>query len=197
MTDILGLDHRALKITEAIVNRVDVGMLHRPTPCAEWTLGQLLAHMVGQNHGFAAAARGETSDLTVWADRPVGDDPGGVFAESAATATAAFIEDGVLEREWWLPEIRGGQLFPARQAISFHLVDYVVHGWDVAAAIAVRTAFDADLLDAVLPIARQVPGGASRQREDAQFQPGEDAVAGGSTLDRILAMLGRSPNWPD
>jgi hypothetical protein len=59
--DIRVLDQRALKITEAIVSRVDVGLLDRPSPCAEWTLGQLPAHMVGQNYGFAAAARGETS----------------------------------------------------------------------------------------------------------------------------------------
>jgi hypothetical protein len=62
--DIRVLDQRALKITEAIVSRVDVGLLDRPSPCAEWTLGQLLAHMVGQNYGFAAAARGETSGMT-------------------------------------------------------------------------------------------------------------------------------------
>lgn len=195
MSDIRVLDQRALKVTEAIVDRVDAGRLDRPTPCSEWDLGQLLAHMTGQNHGFAAAARGEVTDRSAWADRPVGDDPGGVFAASAADVTAAFAEEGVLEREFWLPEIRGGQMFPAHQAIGFHFVDYVVHGWDVAASIGVPVEFDVDLLEAVLPIAEQVPGGASRTRVGAAFKLGLDEPAEG-LLDRILLMLGRSPRWP-
>jgi uncharacterized protein (TIGR03086 family) len=200
MADIRVLDRRALKITEAIVDRVDAGGLDRPTPCSEWDLGQLLAHMTGQNHGFAAAARAaaaqsEVTGISDWADRPVGDDPSGVFAASAAEVTAAFALEGVLERELWLPEVRGGQMFPAHQAIGFHFVDYVVHGWDVAASIGVPVEFDVDLLEAVLPIAEQVPGGASRTRVGAPFQLGLDEPADG-LLDRILLMLGRSPHWP-
>ena len=197
MTDIREFDRRALKTTESIVNRVDARWLGRPTPCTEWTLGQLLAHMVGQNHGFAAVARGETSDLGVWADRPVGADPAGTFSASAADVTEAFAADGMLDRELWLPEIRRGGLFPARLAVGFHFLDYVVHGWDVAVSIGVRAEFDADLLEAVLPLAEQVPGGGSRRREGAPFGPELDGAEGGSTLDRILIMLGRSPDWPN
>ncbi|MFE6976379.1 TIGR03086 family metal-binding protein [Streptomyces sp. NPDC057682] len=197
MTDIRELDARALKITESLVHQVNAGMLDRPTPCGEWTLRQLLAHMTGQNFGFAAAARGETRDRGVWDDRPVDDDPAGTFAASAAEVTAAFAEEGVLERSFWLPEIRGGQMFPARQAIGFHFLDYVVHGWDVAASIGVRAEFDAELLDAVLPIAEQVPAGDAREREDAQFGPVREAGDTTDRLGRILTLLGRSPGWPE
>jgi uncharacterized protein (TIGR03083 family) len=82
--------------------------LDLPTPCAEWTLRQLLGHMIGQHYGFAAAARGETSDLSVWADRPPGPDLHAVYAAAVADVTAAFAEDGMLERRLWLPEIRDG-----------------------------------------------------------------------------------------
>jgi hypothetical protein len=34
-----------------------------------------------------------------------------------------------------MPEIRPGYGFPATLAIGFHLVDSVVHAWDVARAI--------------------------------------------------------------
>ena len=197
MTDIRELDRRALKTTQSIVDRVDARWLGRPTPCTEWTLAQLLAHMVGQNHGFAAVARGETSDLGVWADRPVGADPAAAFAASVADVTDAFAADGMLERELWLPEIRRGGRFPARQAVAFHFLDYVVHGWDVAVSIGAQAEFDADLLEAVLPMAEQVPGGVSRQREGAAFGPEVDGVEGESTLDRVLITLGRSPSWPN
>ena len=46
---------RALDLSAAMVARVGPGDLIRPTPCADWLLGTLLAHMIGQNLGFAAA----------------------------------------------------------------------------------------------------------------------------------------------
>ncbi|MCW2872328.1 TIGR03086 family metal-binding protein [Actinacidiphila oryziradicis] len=195
MTDIRVLDRRALAAAEEIVRKIDGSRPDRPTPCSEWTLAQLLAHMVGQNHGFAAAARGAGKDLAVWADRPVGEEPAEAFAASAAKVTAAFGEEGALERGFCLPEIRDGGLFPARTAIGFHFVDTVVHGWDVARSIGVEAAFDADLLAAVLPIAEAVPGGAARQRKGSAFRHGVPAGEGAGLLDRILALLGRDPGW--
>jgi len=54
---------------------------------------------------------------------------GVVYAEAVL---AAFAADGVLKRRFALPEISTAFDFPAAQAISFHFIDYVVHGWDVA-----------------------------------------------------------------
>ena len=196
MTDIRPLDRRALEVTEGIVDQVQPHQLDLPTPCGAWTLRQLLAHMIGQNHGFADAADGKHTDRTDWADRDFGDDPAGVFRASATRVLDAFAQDGVLEREFWMPEVRGGMSFPASVAIGFHFVDYVVHGWDVAASLGVPAPFDPELLHAVLPIAKAVPDGPSRQAPDASFRPAlptsdEDPLA------QILATLGRSPSWPE
>ncbi|MFD9686203.1 TIGR03086 family metal-binding protein [Kitasatospora sp. NPDC001309] len=193
--DIRPWDRRALRITEEIVDRVEATDLDRPTPCSEWTLHKLLAHMIGQNHGFAAAAEGVRTERADWADREFGDDWAGAFRDSSARVARAFAREGVLDTEFWLPEVRGGQMFPARTAIGFHFVDYVVHGWDVAAAIGVPAAYEAELLDAVLPYVEEVPDGSNRLQPGSSFRPG---LATGSTdrLDRILAMLGRSPRWP-
>ena len=98
--------------------------------------------MIGQHYGFAASARGETSDLSVWADRPAGADLHAAYAAAVADVTAAFAEDGVLDRRLWLPEIRDGARFPATMAIGFHFLDYVVHGWDVARSIGSDPGFD-------------------------------------------------------
>ncbi|RKE23324.1 TIGR03086 family metal-binding protein [Streptomyces sp. TLI_171] len=196
MTDIQELDARVLRITGSFVDRVDVTVLDLPTPCGAWTLGQLLAHMVGQNHGFAAAARGETRDRGVWDDRPVGTDPAGVFAASAADVTAAFAENAATERGFWLPEIHDTVLFPATRAIGFHFLDYLVHGWDVAVSIGARPRFDPDLLAAVLPIAEQVPTGPARERPNAAFRPALAVPTDATPLDRVLRLLGRDPNWP-
>jgi uncharacterized protein (TIGR03086 family) len=195
MSDIRELHRRALTTVQSLVDQVEPGQLDLPTPCAAWTLDQLLAHMTGQNHGFAASARGESQDLSIWDDRPVGKDPSGVFAASVADVTSAFAEEGVLERRLWLPEIHPRLRFPATQAIGFQFIDSVVHAWDVAAAIGVAVAFDQDLLDAALPIAGFVPDGESRQVPGAAFGPVAAAAPDSPVLDRILALLGRSPQW--
>ncbi|QMU67141.1 TIGR03086 family metal-binding protein [Streptacidiphilus sp. P02-A3a] len=195
MNDFRPQDRRALEITEKIVDQVQPHQLDLPTPCGEWTLRQLLAHMIGQNHGFADAADGKRTELTDWADRDFGDDPAGVFRASSTRVADAFAQEGVLEREFWLPEVRGGMSFPAPVAIGFHFVDYVVHGWDVAAAIGVPARFEQDLLRAVLPIALAVPDGPARQTPGSSFRPGLP-TSSEDLLDQVLATLGRSSSWP-
>ena len=195
MPDIRVLHRRALQVSIDAVNRVRPDQLTLPTPCSEWNLGRLLAHMTGQNHGFAAVARGETSDLSVWQDRPVGDDPGGVHAASAADLAAAFAEEGLLERRFWLPEIREGGLFPATLGVSFHLVDSVAHAWDVARSLGDTVEFDDEVLAAALRVSEQVPDGENREQPGAAFKHGLAVTADAPTLDRVLALLGRAPDW--
>ena len=60
------------------------------------------------------------------------DDQVAEYIAAAEHVIAAFAEPGVCERGFSLPEIITGVEFPAARAISFHFIDYVVHGWDVA-----------------------------------------------------------------
>src|SRR5690349_14873473 len=54
--------HRhALDLASELVATIRPADLGRPTPCAGWDLAALLAHMTGQNHGFADALRGGTA----------------------------------------------------------------------------------------------------------------------------------------
>jgi uncharacterized protein (TIGR03086 family) len=196
MTGTLDRSRRTLEQTIVITSGITPDQLGLPTPCAGWDLRQLLGHMIGQHNGFAAAARGETSDLSVWADQPPGDDPAGDYAAATTAVIKAFSADGVLGRKMWLPEIREGGLFRAELAIGFfHFIDYVVHGWDVAAAIGVEPGFDPDLVHAALEQAARVPGGDARLGPGAAFRPGVTVPQDAPELDRVVAMLGRSPDW--
>src|SRR5262245_7979353 len=112
--DMRELNSRAVLTSAAVVDRVD-GDLGRRTPCAEWTLGDLLAHMIAQHRGFAAAARGAGEDLAVWEVRPLGGDPVGEYRAAVNDVLGAFGEEGVLERKVVLPEI--GVTVPGEMAI--------------------------------------------------------------------------------
>ncbi len=106
----------------------------------------------------------------------------------------AFAEEGVLARQFPLPEFTTAFEFSGKQAVTFHFIDYVVHTWDVARTLGRTADFDDDVLETALPVAEFVPGGATRTAPGAAFAP-EVAWSGDSTLDRILALLGRSPSW--
>ncbi|MFE9777505.1 TIGR03086 family metal-binding protein [Streptomyces sp. NPDC005775] len=198
--DLVQLDRIAVLESVRLVEHAGPGDWDRPTPCDRWTLRLLVEHMGAQHIGFAAAARGEGADPAAWEPRPAGDDPVTWYRGTAHALVDGFARPGVLNGRFTLPEIDAETTFAATTAIGFHFIDYVVHSWDVAATLGVRTALPPAVVDAALPLARRVPGGARREQPGAAFRPardrGEGAGADGSgTLGLILTTLGRSPKW--
>jgi uncharacterized protein (TIGR03086 family) len=191
--DIVALDALAVRESVRLVEQSTAADLSRPTPCAGWTLTDLLIHMTTQHYGFAAASTGD-GDLANWELRPLGDDAVATHQAAANHVLTAFAADGVLDRQFPLPEIPRLPAFPARQAISFHFIDYVVHSWDVAKTLGIDPDFDPALLDAALDVAEAVPVGKARLAPGAAFAPRID-WPGGTKLDEIVAILGRSPKW--
>lgn len=189
-------DRRAVLASIAAAAGATVADLRRLTPCAGWTLADLLTHMTGQQRGFARAARGDATARADWSPTPLGKDAVASYTVASRDVIAAFAEPGVADTGFLLPEIRDGGPFPAAQAIGFHLVDNVVHAWDVAAALGVPTPdLDGEVLDVALAVAREVPGGAARLRPDAAFAPGLPVPGDATALDEILLLLGRPPRW--
>ncbi|KAA0018456.1 TIGR03086 family metal-binding protein [Antrihabitans cavernicola] len=193
------LDRRAVAATVAMVDRIVADDLTLPTPCGTWNLADLLAHMTVQQDGFADAAAGIVTDVARWEPVPL-TDPVAQYRAASERVVAAFAQPGVADREFLLPEILLEYPFAAELAIGFHLVDNVVHAWDVAAALGVPIEFDAAFVDsevlaAALAVAQSVPDGPFREEPGSAFAPGLAVVDGASTLDQILLLLGRSPGW--
>jgi uncharacterized protein (TIGR03086 family) len=101
----------------------------------------------------------------------------------------------VLTASFALPEFGPGATFPGVQAVGFHFVDYVVHGWDVARAIDRPFTLPDDVISAVLPLVFAVPDGDFRTAPGSPFARAIDDGEGASDLDRALLHLGRSPAW--
>lgn len=191
--------HRAAVLASIdVVDTIRPKDLKRPTPCDGWNLVDLLAHMTVQHRGFAAAARGSGDDPDFW--RPetvlasVTADPAGAYAEAANDVLVAFAAEGTADVEFALPDFGPGAKVPGVMAMGFHFVDYVVHGWDVAATLGVPYHLPAGVVTAVLPLVLAVPDGDFREESNSPFAR---AVESESTdgLDRILRHLGRRPEW--
>jgi uncharacterized protein (TIGR03086 family) len=181
-----------------VVNSVTEPDFDRPTPCEEWNLFDLLAHMTVQHRGFAAAARGSGADVGIWRVESVLDavrtDPRGAYSEAAHDALEAFAAEGTADASFALPEFGDGAVFPGTMAIGFHFVDYVVHGWDVAASLGVPYELPAAVVEAVLPLALAVPDGEIRTMAGSPFAPALESAAR-DDFEHILRHLGRNPVW--
>ena len=103
--DIVRLDASAVRASVQVVYRAGPADLARSTPCEDWTLADLLAHMTAQHNGFAVAATGDGADLVRWQTGAPAADPVGEYATAAARVITAFGAPGVLDRDFTLDHI--------------------------------------------------------------------------------------------
>ncbi|HTZ13374.1 MAG TPA: TIGR03086 family metal-binding protein [Mycobacterium sp.] len=197
--DLRPLHRSAVLASVDVVSAVTAQDLSKVTPCVGWNLADLLTHMTVQHYGFAAAARGHGADPAIWQPDTVAGavtaDPAGSYAAAATAVIDAFAGADVLDAAFALPEFGAGATFPGALAIGFHYVDYVVHGWDVARTMDQPFELAAAVVAAALPLAFAVPDGSFRAGDSAVFGPAIPSTEPTNDLDRIVAYLGRSPQW--
>lgn len=93
-----------------------------------------------------------------------------------------------------LPEF-AGRRFPLHVVMGFHLLDTLVHGWDVAATLGIDATYDDDLRAAAHTQARLVPAGDARTAPGAPFAPVLASADETTGWAHTLALLGRDPRW--
>ena len=102
-----------------------------PTPCPQWTVRDLVEHLVGQDlRNFIASTRGETVDWTAPA-QPLGGDWAAQARDATASLQAAW--DGV---DLEAPDPTGG-LPTMRDRVDQQITELTVHTWDLTAALGV------------------------------------------------------------
>ncbi|MEV0231853.1 TIGR03086 family metal-binding protein [Nonomuraea sp. NPDC050786] len=189
--DLRDLHRCALDLAGRAIAQVAAADLDRPTPCTEWNLGDLLRHMVVENHGFAAAAD-PPAQRSVRDGGDLGGDPFGAFHDSAAAVTKAFAAPDFYDRQ---VEIGEFGVFPGRVAISMHLVDCLVHGWDVATSIDTFYRPDPELVAAALAMASRWPDTPKSRGPGAAFDTRVPVPDDAPDFQRLLGLLGRDPSW--
>ena len=186
MVDPRPLHRLALDAASQLVERVRPDDLGLATPCGEWTLGDLLAHMIGQHRGFALAVSDHDAPKSAYA--PVPFDPSS-WTASVSALLAAF-DHAVLDDTAVLIEIRPAPL-PMSWIVSAQTLDTAVHTWDIAQSFGQWFEPSAEITAAVADLAATIPDGQGRERSDAAF--GHARSADGSVWERTLAYLGRDP----
>ncbi|WP_394768437.1 maleylpyruvate isomerase N-terminal domain-containing protein [Lacisediminihabitans sp.] len=189
--DIRSAHARALALADSVVaEAIGLDTPRLRTPCTEWDLEHLLRHMIHDNLDFARAALGRAPEESARLA------PGEILAEwrRSARELARAVAGAPSSAVILMPEVRDEPL-PADVAISFQLLDTLVHGWDVAVSAALPFACDAELAGIILGIAERIPATAAERAQTGLFAPPLAGSGSDSDFDRALRLLGRDPAW--
>jgi uncharacterized protein (TIGR03086 family) len=183
----------ALAGTEQLVARIGVEQWGLPTPCTDWSVRDVVNHLVGGNLLFARVLGGEPlppREELVAASRTdrLGDDALGAYRSSAAALLDACRAEGVLDRPVTVP----AGTFPGIAALHLRIVEALVHGWDVARATGRPLDFPDRLVEQELAFTRStLPRLPPRPAGQGPFAPAEPVPDDAPALDRLAALLGR------
>ena len=158
--------------------------LHAATPCTNFDVHGVLAHMIGGATMFAADFRGESPPAVP--DVAAGPE---VVAQAGAALSrlmGAIRSPGALDRTVAAPF---GEV-PGEAFARFVVLDGLVHGWDLA--VATNQAYEPppDLVAAVDAFARQAI--APEMRDGDTFAAAVEPPAEATPIERLAAFTGRA-----
>lgn len=179
---IMSLD-RTFQHARTVIAGVGPEQYDERTPCEEWTVRDLLGHMVGVVAGMGAATTGQA---------PAGgpeqyDDPAAQFADASRTAMAGWRSPDVMDR---MIDGGGGPM-PGRVLAAINLLDTATHTWDLATATGQPAILPEDVAAAAYEASQMIVS--SDEMRAGRFGPEVAAPAGGNETDRLVAFLGRQP----
>jgi uncharacterized protein (TIGR03083 family) len=202
----VALLERAVSYTLGQLQAVTPAALARPTPCRQWDLRALLAHMDDSLAAMQEAMELGNVDLDPGPAPPspgdlaarVAGGPGGLAPGDPAAALVA----GLRARGCRLLEaLTGGNPdpvwidgypVPVRIVASAGAIDVAVHGWDVARACGRAGTIPGQLAGDMLRTAPLLVTGADRPW---RFGPPVAVPPDASASDRLVGYLGRNPRW--
>ncbi|MVO87246.1 TIGR03086 family protein [Streptomyces sp. p1417] len=159
------------------------------TPCTEWTVRDLVQHLLVEQLWVPPLVRdGATMEEVgdAFEGDMAGPDPVASWDTAADAARAAFAESGALDRTVHLSY---GDT-PARAYCAQMVTDLVVHSWDLSRAIGADERLPGDLVAAAL---HEVRPYASDLGKSGLFAPAVEPPPGADEQTKLLSLLGRTP----
>jgi uncharacterized protein (TIGR03086 family) len=177
---------QSIAATRGVLVNVSGDQLGDDTPCRQWTVRDLVNHIVGAQYFFESGVSG-TPPAGGETDFASGDYVA-AFDEGAQRCLAAFSAEGVMEKMLTLPF---GQM-PGSAFVGIAATDTFTHGWDLAKATGQDTDLAPELAAQLLVGARQAIQPAFRSEDGAVFGMEQAAPSGASNADELAAFLGRT-----
>jgi uncharacterized protein (TIGR03086 family) len=179
---------RAAAQLAALIAAVPAARLDDPTPCTEFDVRGLIAHIVGSTHGLAelgekgVPGHGDPVVTGVpddgWAD---------AYDEARQRLIAAWADDAKLTTPVTVP---WGEMPGAALLASGCVLETVVHTWDLSHAVGHPIALDQELAEYALGWARKAVA-ADRRGPEVPFGPVQPAPEGSDAYGLLAAWLGR------
>jgi uncharacterized protein (TIGR03086 family) len=176
---------RAQEAFASVLANVGTAQLDHPTPCPQWTVRDLISHVIAGNRRVAGAA----ADAEAAGVAPPPLDAAALVdahAASAAAAQSVFAAPDGLSRTFDVPFGR----VPGTVCIGLRTADALTHAWDLARATGQPTDLDAELAADMLEFSHRLIRsdlrGPGRPFGPEQACPGDRPAA-----DRLAAFLGR------
>jgi uncharacterized protein (TIGR03086 family) len=182
-----GLLVGAIGYTLSVCALVGPGDMTLPTPCAEWDLGTLLAHLSASMADLETAIRTGTLDLKRPPDNAAGDPVETLRDQAAQLLCTVYGYDGAVR----FVAVAGLPL-PAGLVACTGAVEIAVHGWDVSAARSgarrLIPPIPDELATRMLRVCPLVVAG-----REGLFAGPVEVPAQASPGDRLVGFLGRDP----
>ncbi|MFD9030875.1 TIGR03086 family metal-binding protein [Streptomyces sp. NPDC059567] len=178
---------KALTHTTQLLGNVTPDQYAWPTPCDDFDVRALANHLVAGNPYYVTLAQGGAPDFSLFAQDHIGERQAGeVYGEGAKEVLGAWQFEGALARQMPLP---GG--VPGPRLADLHLLEAVLHGWDLATATGQHRGGDADAVEAVF---RTWYGNYPDEirPQTGMFGPSKVAAQDAPALDRLAAYFGRT-----
>ncbi|MFI6093973.1 TIGR03086 family metal-binding protein [Lentzea sp. NPDC051213] len=172
-----------------LVRNVSDGDLKAPTPCPNYTVGDLLDHVNGLSVAFTMAALKTPVEGTGSGDAarlPLD------FRESVPQRLGELAQAWRPLEAWEGMTAAGGLDLPAEVAGAVALDEIVLHGWDLARATGQPFEVEPDLLEVVYGFVSSI---GPDDRDGSLFGPAVEVGSSASLLDRVLGLSGRNPAW--
>jgi uncharacterized protein (TIGR03086 family) len=177
------IDQRYSRLAGAFADKIAAvrdDQWNSATPCEEWTVRDIVRHVV-DSQGMFLGFVGDTAG-----DAPsVDEDPLGAFTTASGAVRARLADPERAGEEF---DGMFGRTSFEHSVDRFLSTDLVVHGWDVAAATGQDTSIDPQEVDRVKT---QVEEFGDKIRSPGAFGPAVEPPEGASDQDRLLAYLGR------
>lgn len=155
-----------------------------PTPDTEWTVRDLVAHVVDDQQWVPLLLDGKTSAEARLAIEPLGTDLALAWREHSQKARAAF-ESVDLDREVHLST----DTVPASEYLQEIVGDITIHTWDLARATRTSEDLDEGLVDAVWGVFEPQ---ADALQATGLYAPAVPVADDAPLRIRLLALTGRN-----